>query len=272
MCGKGGDPLQVNSNAMLTYRSGLFYLRTRYEEADLLIASESNSTINKGLADFIKEMEAVRAYAAEHPDFVYSLEPIEIGCDAPPAVKLAAEASGKAGVGPMAALPGALADLVLDSMLSNGARTTIVENGGEVSMTMNRETIVGIYTGRELNIGLIIDNSEKKVGISTSSGRVSHALSLGDADAAVVVAESAALADAVSTRVGNIVKSGCRDSFKEAIELALSIHGVKGCIIYSNALLGFGGQIKPIMLNAKDQEIFELMLLGPKYSFKTLNL
>lgn len=252
---------------MLTYRNGLFYVRTTYREADLLIASEKTSTINTGLQEFVRAREAVQTYVEKHPEFVYSLEHVEQDGEAHPAVAAAIEASKKAGVGPMASLPGALADIVLDTMLNMGAGIAIVENGGEISMKMDREAVVGVYTGKGLKLGLILDCSQGRVGVSTSSGRVSHALSFGDADAAVIVAENAALADAVSTRAGNIVESGCRGSIEEAVKLALSIRGVKGCVIYSNDLLSFGGYVKPIMLKANDHEIFEkTMLKGPMYN------
>ncbi|MEM2930629.1 MAG: UPF0280 family protein [Thermoproteota archaeon] len=258
----------MSTQAFLTYRNGLFYMRTRYREADLIIASEENSLISMGLRGFIEARETVQSYVEKHPEFLYSLEPIKPSGETPRVIMAAVDASIKAGVGPMAALPGALADRALDAMLKAGARIAIVENGGEVSMRTGREAIVGVYTGKDLNLGLILDGSQDRVGISTSSSSVSHALSFGDADAAVVIAEDAALADSVSTRVGNTVKSGSRESLEEAVRLALSIRGVKGCVVYSGGLLGFGGCVKPIMLKASRSEILEnIMLKGPLYKF-----
>lgn len=267
MFGWSGDPVQVNGQTILTYRNGLFYLRTRHREAGLLIASERISTINSGLQEFVEAREAVQTYVEKHPEFLYSLEPVEKEEEAPPVVAAAIEASEQVGVGPMASLPGALADAALNAMLNTGAKAAIVENGGEVSMKIDREAIVGVYTGKELNLGLILE-SKDRVGVSTSSSSVSHALSFGNADAAVVIAEKAALADAVSTRMGNIIKSGCRESLEEAVKQALSINGVKGCVVYSGELLGFGGCAKPIVLNASRREMLEnMMLRGPMYKF-----
>jgi ApbE superfamily uncharacterized protein (UPF0280 family) len=264
----------MSSQPVLIHRNGLFYSRTTYREADLLIASENMSILNEGLSRFIEEREAVQTYVDKHPEFVYSLEPLEQDeNNVPKAIAASIKASRQAGVGPMAALPGALADITLDAMLNAGARIAIVENGGEISMKMNREAIVGVYTGKELNLGLILDHSQGRMGISTSSSSVSHALSFGDADAAVVVAENAALADAVSTCVGNIVESKCKDSIEKAVKRALSFEGVKGCVIYSNGLLSFGGCVKPIMLKASDREILrEAMLKGSTYNFLLNNI
>ncbi|MDW8033776.1 MAG: hypothetical protein RMI79_02315 [Nitrososphaerota archaeon] len=245
----------------MTYRKGLFYLRTTYREADLLIASESISIINTGFSKFIEERDSIQSFLDKHPEFVYSLEPLDFKEDLPPAIALSVKCSRKAGVGPMASLPGALADLALESMLCNNAENAIVENGGEISMKLNRRAIVGVYTGKELNFGIILDNPFEKIGISTSSSSVSHTFSFGEADAAVVIAENAALADAVSTRIGNLVKSGCSESMKEAVKLACSINGVRGCVIYSNNLISFGGDVKPIMLKSSSHEILEKMML-----------
>jgi ApbE superfamily uncharacterized protein (UPF0280 family) len=259
----------MNSQPVLIHRNGLFYVRTTYREADLLIASENMPTLNEGLSRFIEEREAVQTYVEKHPEFVYSLEPLEQDeNNVPPAIAASIKASSQAGVGPMAALPGALADITLDTMLNAGARIAIVENGGEISMKMNREAIVGVYTGKELNLGLILDCSQDRLGVSTSSSSVSHALSFGDSDATVIVAENAALADAVSTRAGNIVKSSEKDSLEEAVKFALSVNGVKGCLVYSSNLLSFGGCVKPIMLKSNHREILEkTMLKGSVYNF-----
>jgi ApbE superfamily uncharacterized protein (UPF0280 family) len=249
---------------VLTYRNGLFYLRTAYKEADLLIASEKISAINSGLASFIKERASIQRFLEKHPEFVYSLEPMEIEKTAPPAIILSAKSSKKAGVGPMASLPGALADLALEAMVKDGAEAAIVENGGEVSIKMNREVTVGVYTGKEFNFGLIVNDPGRRIGVSTSSSNVSHALSFGDAYATVVVAENAALADAVSTRVGNVIKSECRETLEDAVRLALSIEGVQGCVVYSGGLISFGGCVKPIALRSKSEEILgEVMLKKP---------
>lgn len=252
----------------LAYSNGLFYLRIIYKEANLLIASESISAINIGLSRFIEERNSIQSFLDKHPEFIYALEPLDFNEDLPLAIALSVKNSKKAGVGPMASLPGALADLALESMLHNGVENAIVENGGEISMKINRKTIVGVYTGREFNFGLILDKPHERIGISTSSSSVSHALSFGDADAAVVIAENAALADAVSTRVGNMIKSDCSESIEKAVKLACSISGVLGCIIYSNNLISFGGEVKPIVLKSNNShEILEkAMLRGTIYN------
>ncbi|MGQ9691042.1 MAG: hypothetical protein ACUVQY_07270, partial [Thermoproteota archaeon] len=132
------NTLQMNLRTVLNHRNGLFYVRTAYREADLLIASEKLVAVNTGISEFIRLIESVQSYIDTHPEFIYSLEPVEVEDGAPPPVSASAEASFKAGVGPMAALPGALADFTLDAMLRKDVDTAIVENGGEVAIRMCR--------------------------------------------------------------------------------------------------------------------------------------
>ena len=58
---------------------------------------------------------------------------------------------------------------------------------------------------------------------------MSHSLSFGNADAALIVASSAPLADAVATVAGNATKTIY--DIEGAIEQAKSIEGVRGVLI-----------------------------------------
>lgn len=86
------------------------------------------------------------------------------------------------------------------------------------------------------------------MGIATSSGLFSHALSFGEAEAVTIFAENAGLADAVATAVGNLMKG---DDHRGAIELGLnrglSISGVKGVFIIYREMIGRAGQVPPII-------------------------
>ena len=65
--------------------------------------------------------------------------------------------------------------------------------------------------------------TEFPIGVATSSGRFSHALSFGDAEAATVFCKNASLADAAATAVGNVVKGENADAaIKAGINRGLS--------------------------------------------------
>ncbi len=84
-------------------------------------------------------------------------------------------------------------------------------------------------------------------GVCCSSGTIGHSLSLGVADAVVVVAPSTALADAVATRLGNEVGRG-KKSINRALELAGEIDGLSGVVIISGDRLGAWGDIELVRL------------------------
>jgi uncharacterized protein len=112
---------------------------------------------------------------------------------------------------PMAAVAGSVADEIRDHMLAAapGLRTLFVNNGGDIS--------VHVGTGAALHIGLVADlaaarpqgvmtlDSTSAIGGIATSGWRGRSFSLGIADAATVLARTAAEADAAATVIGNSV-------------------------------------------------------------------
>jgi ApbE superfamily uncharacterized protein (UPF0280 family) len=120
-----------------------------------------------------------------------------------------AEAASIAGVGPMAAVAGAVASF-LGQVLGSCSREVIVENGGDIYLRSAHERVVAVFAGDSpfsYKIGLRVKPEDTPAGICTSSGTVGHSLSFGNADAVVIKGESAILADAVATQAGNLIKS-----------------------------------------------------------------
>ncbi|MGL4240746.1 MAG: UPF0280 family protein [Beijerinckiaceae bacterium] len=114
---------------------------------------------------------------------------------------------------PMAAVAGAVADEVRDAMLAAapGLSTLYVNNGGDIA--------IHIAKGAELRIGVIPDLVKAMpdgvvtlpggsgIGGVATSGWRGRSFSLGIADAATVLASSAAEADAAATIVANAVNA-----------------------------------------------------------------
>lgn len=69
-----------------------------------------------------------------------------------------------------------------------------------------------------------------------------HSLSFGKADAVVVTAQSAALADAAATAIGNLVIQP--EDINRGIELAKKIAGLQGVIIIKDDNIGLWGEVK----------------------------
>ena len=93
-----------------------------------------------------------------------------------------AECGARAGVGPMAAVAGAIAILPRD--LAGFTSDLIIENGGDIYLKSRTDRLLGIFAGKSPlsgKIGIEIAGGDTPLGISTSSGTVGHSLSFGKA-------------------------------------------------------------------------------------------
>jgi len=213
------------------------------KETDLYIRASSNLK-RKAHRLVLKYRSLLERYIERHPAFLTSLKPLPVAEDAPHIVRQMAEAAQAAAVGPMAAVAGAIAEFVGDE-LSVFSPEIIVENGGDIYLKSLRKRIVGIYAGKSpLNgkVGLEINRKDTPLGICTSSGTVGHSLSFGKADAVVVLAKSATLADAAATAIGNVINQPA--DITSGIELAKSIKGLGGVVIIKDDNIGLWGEVR----------------------------
>jgi hypothetical protein len=108
---------------------------------------------------------------------------------------------------------------------------------------------VGVYAGESPftgKIALEIRPEETPLGVCTSSGTVGHSLSLGTADAVIVVSRSTALADAAATAIGNRVSTA--DDIDVAIGQAQTIDGLAGVVVIKEDRMGMWGNVKLVSL------------------------
>jgi len=223
---------------------GLVTFEVKELETDLLICAGKNLE-NKARESVLNYREDLRSYIRKNKDFFTSLEPLDVETDAPRIVKAMADAGKKASVGPMAAVAGAIAEFVGRDLLTYTGEV-IVENGGDIFIKTKIKRILGIYAGENSpfsgKLALEISPSEEGLGVCTSSGTVSHSLSFGRADAALIISQDTALADATATAMGNVVKN--KDCIEKGIDLARSIDGVRGALVIIGDKLGSWGEIK----------------------------
>lgn len=220
----------------------------KHKETSCNITADSEATIEAAISSIKHHRSQLERYIRTHPKFLHSMKPIHVE-KGPTIVRLMAEAAERADVGPMAAVAGALADLAVEDMISTGAKIAVVENGGEVYAVSNNPINVALAAGDSplsKRIGFRLEDFP--IGVATSSGLYSHALSFGEAEAVTVFAVNAGVADAAATAVGNLVKG---EDWRKAVECgiakALSIEGVKGVLILYRGLVGKAGQIPKIV-------------------------
>jgi len=229
-------------------KANLFKQAFRLKESNCTIISDKESGVETAKSSIELHRRQLEAYIKEHPSFLHSFEPVPVD-DGPEVARLMAEASAKAGVGPMAAVAGVLADLAVEDMIGDGCRVAVVENGGEVSAVSDQPVDVALAAGdaplsREMGFRL----KEFPIGVATSSGLYSHAFSFGEAEAVTVFAVDAGVADAAATAVANLIKGDdVRGVIRQGIDRALSIDGVKGVFILYRGVVGKAGQVPELI-------------------------
>ncbi len=213
------------------------------KETDLFIRATSDLK-RQAQKLAVKYRKILEEYIEGHPSFLTSLEPVAVDDDAPQIVTGMAEAAQKAGVGPMAAVAGAIAEAVGSELLAFSPEV-IVENGGDIYLKSLSKRLIGIYAGKSPltgQVGLEIEGKDTPLGVCTSSGTVGHSLSYGQADAVIALSPSTVLADAAATAIGNRIRQP--KDISGGIEFARSIGGLKGVIIIHGEQVGVWGEVK----------------------------
>ncbi|MBI5557454.1 MAG: UPF0280 family protein [Deltaproteobacteria bacterium] len=247
---KNRNPLSYRKR---NYRSimaseGLTSSHVTIRETDLFILADKD--VSAEAAHLVLAYRGqLENYISRHPKFLVSLIPLEMDSLAPPIVKAMLSAGTQAGVGPMAAVAGALAEFVGKDLLKATSNEIIVENGGDIFMYRRHESHVAIFAGTSLlsnKIGIKIPANAMPLGICTSSGTIGHSLSFGQADAVTVLAPSTALADAAATRLGNELKK--KSDMDRTLKIAQTLPDLRGVVIVKDDQLGVWGEIELIPL------------------------
>ena len=236
----------------------LVYFSVKLKESDLAIgvdnSSYSDSLVSLCRQELIRIRAELESYILLHPSFQHSLEPIQLLPAASPLVKQMADAARQAGVGPMAAVAGTVAQAV-GERLDLVVKSVIVENGGDIYLNGNQERVVAVYAGQSRfshRIGIKVSVAEQPLGICTSSGTVGPSLSFGSADAVVIKGYPAALADAVATRIGNLIH--CEEDLGKAIETAQDIPGVTGVLAIKNDTMAAWGAMELVPIQRRNEQ------------------
>lgn len=213
------------------------------KESDLYIRAQRNLT-RKAHKAVSKYRSILERYINRNPAFGNSLEPLAIEKESPLIVKEMIHAAKIVRVGPMAAVAGAIAEFVGKDLL-NYSPEVIVENGGDIFIKTAKIRRIGIYAGdssftEKIRIEILPEKSPR--GVCTSSGTVGHSLSLGKADAVVVISLSCILADASATAIGNLVNT--KADIPQGLEFAKKIEGIRGVLIIKDSEMGIWGDIK----------------------------
>ena len=225
----------------------LAYYTVKVKQTDLCIGATAD--IRKQAEQSVsKYRQQVEEYIRRQPVFLDSLVPVEPLEGAPEIVRHMCRAAQAAGVGPMAAIAGAVS-LYVSFDLAPLSAELVIENGGDIYLAGKKERIAGIYAGESPlsnKIGLRLPPQELPMAVCTSSGTVGHSLSFGLADAAVILSKDACLADAAATAMGNLVRTPV--DIEPALQKVQAIKGISGALIIVGSSMGAWGGIDLVKL------------------------
>jgi ApbE superfamily uncharacterized protein (UPF0280 family) len=230
-------------------RSGLMSSTVRLMETDLHILAD-RMVEDRALQLVTALRSQLEQYIAKVPLFASSLVPLPEDTAAHLMVQEMLVAARLAGVGPMAAVAGAIAEYVGTSLLADGVGEVIVENGGDLFIARAQHCITAVYAGESPlsgKVGLQLQAEQMPCGVCCSSGSIGHSLSLGVSDAVVVLAKSTPLADAAATRIGNEV-GPADDGVNRALRVAQEIKSIDGVLIIRGEQLGAWGAVELVPL------------------------
>ncbi len=212
-------------------------------ESDLFISSDIDLSL-EAKKYLLHHRSLLENYIKKHPQFLVSLLPLMEDDLAPPIVRDMLISSSNCGVGPMAAVAGAIAQFVGNDLFDL-TKTLIIENGGDIYLKSQDKLTVSVYAGESplsYKVNFIVKPEKTPLGICTSSATVGPSLSFGKADAVCVISKSATLADAAASAIGNKVKT--KNDIKKALDFGIKIKDVNGVIIIYGSEMGAIGEVE----------------------------
>jgi len=217
------------------------------KETDLWISAEQK--LEKEARDLVFDCRRhIEDYIRLHPAFLTSLTPLPSDPCASNIVKEMIYATKELGIGPMAAVAGAVAEYVGRGLLQL-SNQVIVENGGDIFLKTDRPVTVSIHAGSSAlseKIGLRIPVRQMPLGVCSSSAKVGHSLSMGITDVCCILSPSATLADGAATTFGNKIKN--KFDLENAARWADKIDGIIGGLIIVDDRIAAWGDIELVDL------------------------
>ncbi|MBS4012964.1 MAG: UPF0280 family protein [Bacteroidetes bacterium] len=237
------------------------YFQVIVEESDLWIGVTPHlyfDDLPKIITNYLSKLRAeIENAINKHPKFHYSHLPIGFMRNYGQIVERMSIASINANVGPMAAVAGAVSEMVGEKLMSIIPKSEIIiENGGDIWAKFHNPITISIEAGDSSFSGktaFTVNPNLSPCGICSSSGKIGHSLSYGKADNVTIICKSAALADAWATSLCNMVTDF--SGLDIANKIAGSSADILGFIaIFEDSMLA-GGDIEITSLKSSVYEI-----------------
>jgi uncharacterized protein len=179
-----------------------------FRETIATILADKPGHISAAKSGMIEARQVLEAHITRDPFFLSTFDPYMPDSDEQIILRMA-RATQKAGVGPMAAVAGAIAWAGVEAMMETGAVFGVIDNGGDIALISDRPVRIGVHAGEAVlsnRIAYVVPPQEGILGICTSSATVGPSVSFGCADAVTVFSCDVALADAWATSVCNQIR------------------------------------------------------------------
>jgi len=238
-----------------------------YKNSRIKILTDRKPLIKQAFNELIKQRTLIENYIKKDIFFLSALKPYKIKKSAPEIVKLMAQGAKIANVGPMASVAGTIAEFIAKKLIQKGAKTAVVENGGDIFAITNKEIIIGLFSGQNKiaeKLAFKLNKNNTPIAICSSSSLLGHSISFGKCDLATVFSKKSYIADAVATAVGNKVKS-IKD-IQKTLNWAIKLKDIEGVIIIKDSKVGMIGNI-PKLLLSKDEKLRSKVTKDVIYKF-----
>jgi ApbE superfamily uncharacterized protein (UPF0280 family) len=179
-----------------------------FRETFATILADDPSHVAAAKAGMMDARQVLEAYIACDPFFYATFDPYTPDSDDLVITRMA-DATRKAGVGPMAAVAGTIAWAGVEAMQDTGAQFGVIDNGGDIALIADRPVRVGVHAGGAAlsnRVAFVVPPRDSVLGICTSSATVGPSISFGIADAVTIFARDVALSDAWATAVCNEIR------------------------------------------------------------------
>ena len=193
--------------------------------------------------------EAIETKIAEDPFFGTTFDPYPVSEGDHPLIRRMCQSSSLADVGPMAGVAGAVADHAVRAAVEAGCGYIIVENGGDISMSTDRDVRIGLFAGEPgfEDLALLIGPTSGIRGVCSSSGKIGPSVSFGSSGICTVFSGDTVLADCCATALGNMIKEGSQEEMASACEHICAVEGVDGCLCVCGGRLAICGNVPELV-------------------------
>jgi len=222
--------------------------RHHFEEEESIVTFLcKDQYVETGQEALLRSRKILENYIQENPEFETTHQPYHASKDAPELISLMCRETGKVGVGPMAAVAGALAEESLKALLDAGAEEAVVDNGGDIALFIRKPVNIGIFAGDSpINeLAFEVTPRNEPSGICTSSGTVGHSFSYGRANAAIVVSSNVILADAAATALGNRVKE--EKDLNACFDFLEGVPEIEGALVIYHDRIALWGKLPKLI-------------------------